>query len=117
MSSPAKPWEKIEGKKSEHYVSSYANNVQMQTNFFDCALVFSEMLGTKVDESQTLLVEEKARIVLTLTQCKLLAMTMMSQIFLYEKRFGEIDLPNEIVPPEMAAFVAIWNREKENEGR
>jgi hypothetical protein len=111
-----KPWEKIEGSRAQDFVSFYANNIAVQTNFFDCALIFSEMLGVRPDDSTVLMVEQKARIVLSLAQSKLLAMTLLSQIYAYEQRFKEIDLPPEVIPPELVAFAYIWKKEKSDEG-
>lgn len=95
--------ENINATRSIQYVSVYSNNVQVNTNFFDTSLIFSEMVGI---EDGVLQVEQRVRVVMGLAQVKLLTVSLLQQLHQYEKEFGVVELSPKIVPPELANFLA-----------
>lgn len=100
--SPIQQAERVIATQSPEFRSVYANNVQVITNFFDTAMTFNEMLGMQGD---ALSVEQKVRVVLSLAQVKLLAMSLLQQLEAYEKEFGVIQIPEKIIPPELVNFL------------
>jgi hypothetical protein len=105
--------QKVNAVQSPQYVSVYANNVQVTTNYFDTAMIFSEMLGA---QENVLSVEQKVRVVISLPQLKLLALSLIQQIDAYEKRFTAIQLSPEVVPPELLSYLNAFQSEKAHEG-
>jgi Protein of unknown function (DUF3467) len=93
--------EKIDATQSAQFVSVYSNYVQVNSNFFDTTMIFGEMTGIK---DGVLSVEQKVRVVMSLPQVKLFALTLFQQISAYEHRFGPVHLAPEIVPSELADF-------------
>jgi hypothetical protein len=105
--------QKLDPHPSPQYVSVYANNVQVTTNFFDTALIFSEALGI---QDGVVSVEQKVRVVLSLPQMKLFALSLLQQIDGFEKRFSPIQLSAEVIPPELQGYLKAFDAGRDHEG-
>jgi hypothetical protein len=93
-----------ENRQAEGFVTVYSNNVSIATNFFDVALVFGETVGQEGDK---VLVDQRARVVMTLAQTKILIAALIHQMISYEQQFGEIVIPPGIVSDVASAPMAI----------
>jgi hypothetical protein len=109
--SGAQQVESIKATVSPQYASVYANNVAVTSNFFDTSMVFSEMLGI---QDGALSLEQRVRVVMALSQVKILAWTLLQQVGAYEKEFGKIRLSSKVVPPELAGFLELDQNEHES---
>ncbi|MGB0064828.1 MAG: hypothetical protein WBP85_10330 [Terracidiphilus sp.] len=76
----------------------YANNVQLITNYFDTAMLFGETVGMKGD---AVLLDPKVRVVMNVSQIRLLICGLIQNVTSYEARFGKHRMPPEIIPPEL----------------
>jgi hypothetical protein len=88
--------------QSPDFKSIYSNNASVVASFFDLVLTFGEVLGL---DGNTLNVEQRVRVVMAISHAKLLALLLRQQIASYEARFGEITLPTEVFPPQLASFM------------
>jgi hypothetical protein len=88
---------------SPDFLSIYSNNAALSVNFFDVSFVFGEMQG--IDDDGMLKVEQRLKVTMTPTQAKILSILLFQQISMYEARFGQINLPSEVIPPELVDFM------------
>lgn len=77
---------------SPNFVNFYANNVEIGVSVWDMRFIFGEIMGVK---DKQLLVEKRARIVMSLQHAKVFAALLAQQIEKLEQRFGEIQLLTE----------------------
>lgn len=92
----------INNVPSTDFVSVYANNLAVSTNFFDVSLIFGEMKG--IDDN-TLTVEQKVKVVMPPTHAKLVSLLLLQQLQQYQEKFGHITLPPEVVTPELKPWL------------
>jgi hypothetical protein len=83
-----------ENRQVEGFVTVYSNNVAITANFFDVAMVFGETVGQDGDK---VTVDQRARVVMTPSQTKILIAALIQQMLSYEQLFGEIVIPPGIV--------------------
>lgn len=95
--------QKFNNYPSADYKTVYANNTAAVSNFFDLSLIFGEVAGVDGD---TMNVEQKVKVAMAVPHAKLLLLLLWQQIASYETTFGEIKLPPEVVPPQVASFLS-----------
>ena len=79
--------DQIKRKRADNFLKVYANSVEVRSHVWDFRLVFGES-----DKSGTQ-VEESAEIIFSPQQAKALSRILAANVSMYEKRFGEINLP------------------------
>jgi hypothetical protein len=92
---------------ASNYATSYANNVEVATTYFDVNMIFGEVMGVT---GETLNVERRVRVVMPLGQVKLLALTLTRQLQTYEENFGKISLDPKVVPDELRTLANEWEK-------
>src|ERR1043165_4441009 len=78
--------------KSPNYVHIYSNNAEFGTSIWDIRVSFAEVIGNPEDEPNTLLVEQRAEVVMSPTHAKVFAQMMVNSIKQYEAQYGEIKI-------------------------
>src|SRR6267142_736183 len=76
-----------EYRRSNTFLSMYANSTQIRTTPWDIQLIFGEILS--VDESK-LVIENQLAVTLSPQQAKALVNALSGQVQAYERQFGEI---------------------------
>ena len=81
----------VEYVKGPQFSSSYCNNIAYATSSLDFVLIFGEILNMT---TETVTIEQRARITMAPAQAKTLHAILEEQIDLYEKRSNtKIELP------------------------
>jgi Protein of unknown function (DUF3467) len=75
----------------------YTNFVQASFTPLDCSLILGEALGV---ENGRFTVQNKARVTMSPTEAKIVARLLLNTVRSYEKQFGEITVPDSMMPPE-----------------
>lgn len=98
---------KIEIKKAADFKSFYVNWAQAATSPFDVVVVFGE--GTP-DGTGGMEIEQKARVIFSPLEAKMVAYILTKTLRQYETTFGEIKIPKqvaaqvrELMPPKNEA--------------
>jgi Protein of unknown function (DUF3467) len=76
-----------EYRRSNTFLSMYANSTQVRTTPWDIQLIFGEILS--VDQNK-LVIENQLAVTLSPQQAKALIDTLLGQVQAYERQFGEI---------------------------
>jgi len=79
--------QKIARVRSITFANIYANNTYLGFSNWDMWISFGEIMG---QQGENLVVEEKARIVMSLQQAKAFIEVLNKNLELFEKQFGEI---------------------------
>lgn len=81
-------------EEGEHYFSGYANGVGISHTFFDFQFHFSEVriLGTESVSADLF-----ATILMSPQHAKMFLMHLARNMALYEKQFGELKVPEQLV--------------------
>ncbi len=80
------------------FFTYYANNVSMLMSYFDLAILFGEV---ERSENGELTVMQRMRVLMTPSHAKIFSWVLMHQVREWEKRFGDIVVPPDAVPPEI----------------
>lgn len=83
-------------RQSHDFKSIYANYVQSVFSPLDIVLLFGEVLSVQTDGGFQ--VETKARVTVTPAEAKILYSVLGNTIANYESRFGEIKIPEGMLP-------------------
>jgi hypothetical protein len=75
----------------------YTNYVQASFTPLDVALLVGETVGAKLGK---FMVQNKARITMSPTEAKIVARILANTVKLFEQQFGEIIVPDGMMPPE-----------------
>jgi len=78
--------------KSENYISSYSNNVEMKTSYFDVQMIFGEVLESTHKDMK---VEEKIGILMSPQHAKVFLEVFATNLKRYEQQFGTIKMPGQ----------------------
>src|SRR5262249_39716397 len=81
-------------RRSEGFVTVYANNANLSAALYDLSIIFSEIITA----GQSPVVEEKCRVVMNPWHAKALATVLTDNVKKWESQFGTINLPPGIVP-------------------
>jgi len=76
-------------QRADNFVHFYTNNVQVGFSNWDMWIVFSELTD---QERQETIVQEKAKVVMSLSHAKVLAEILTNGIKRFEEQFGEIQV-------------------------
>lgn len=95
---------KINNVQSSDFHSVYSNNVSIIMSFFDLYMTFGEVRNLNPEDGM-LTVDQKVRVALAVTHAKVLFLALAQQIQQYEAKFGQIHLPDEVLTPELKAFL------------
>ena len=79
-------------KKAADFRSIYANNGNFAVTAFDFAIDFGQVVTV---ENGTPVVEQSVRVLMSPLHAKVFAIFLMQNVASYEKKFGELVLPNE----------------------
>lgn len=90
---PETPEKRFETFRSANYASVYANSAQVRTTIWDIAMVFGELVTTP--DSKQVQIEEKIRVVMSLTHAKALLAVLQRDLKAYEEQFGPIWEPQQ----------------------
>lgn len=78
--------------KSNSFISSYSNNTEVRSSFFDVQLIFGEVIGS---DENSLQVEDKAVITMSPQHAKTFLGIFATNIKRYEERYGPIKMLQE----------------------
>jgi hypothetical protein len=84
-------------KQSEDFASSYANNVFYATSVFDVRMVFGELVQFPNEPPY---VEQHTAVTLSWREAKIAALFLVMNVAMHEKKFGALDIPDGILPPD-----------------
>jgi hypothetical protein len=88
---PAKP----SFKRSDDFVSAYANNVLFETTVFDVKVSFGE-ISQPFNEKP--FVEQRAAITLSWREAKIAALLLTMNVAMHENQFGVLEIPAGNLP-------------------
>ena len=95
---PAQPEPAIKAERritrSEHFVSLYTNDTQVQTTPWDIRLVFGQIDVPPTNESTVMEVTQVADVRMSPQHAKKIAIILQAQIQAYEAKVGPIPLPD-----------------------
>lgn len=84
--------------KADNFRNIYANNVQISSSFMDVVMMFGQIVGL---EGGILEVENQARVVMSPQEAKLFTILLVQQIAAYERQFGAVKLPPNMLQPNV----------------
>ena len=93
-----------------NFLSTYANNVAVQSNFFDVSMTFGEMLS---QDEGVLTVEQRVKVTMTWAHAKIYLATLVDQLEKYENTFGPVSIPAQAFPPEVLKMLRGFSNEGE----
>lgn len=73
----------------------YSNAVKIVSSFYDFQLLFGSGIINVLEENSTQIIESKFLVQLSPQHYKVLLNSMQNQLDEYEKKFGEIKLPED----------------------
>src|SRR5262245_56025407 len=91
----------VTAEQNENYFTAYTNGVGIAHTIFDVQLHFSEV---RVKSPQDVVNEAFATIIMSPQHAKLLLHHLKNNIDLYESRFGEIKMPEELFEEKTVEF-------------
>jgi hypothetical protein len=77
----------VEITQGTPFVSTYANNAQVQVNYFDFRISFGELSAITPNK---VTITNKMQIIMTPEHAKLLSAILNANVEIYEKQFGAI---------------------------
>jgi len=77
----------IDYRRSNTFLSMYANSTQIRTTPWDIQLIFGEIFSV---EPQKVVIENQLAVTLSPQQAKALVNALLGQVQAYESQFGEI---------------------------
>lgn len=119
MSTPSvpevNPRPSIRNVKSQDFKTVYSNNMAMLTGYFDVNFFMGEMIAV---EGDNVVVEQKLKVIMNPAQAKIFCVLLWQQIRLYEEQYGKLEVSEQMVPPELAPFLRLYNelRDAKNPG-
>lgn len=90
---PEKPGRDVATADSDDYFTAYANSANFAHTFFDFQIHFAEI---KVRNLQNIVVESFATIIMSPQHAKAFLEHLSQNVALYEARFGEIKIPDNV---------------------
>lgn len=84
--------------KADNFRNIYANNVQISSSFMDVVMMFGQIVGL---EGGILESENQARVVMSPQEAKLFTILLVQQIAAYERQFGAVKLPPNMLQPNV----------------
>ena len=90
-------------RRSEEFISGYANNIQLEYSAFDLKLIFGLLDQRESSAGKPPQIDQHTEINLSWLQAKLLIYFMELNLALYEQANGKIKIPAELLPPEIPA--------------
>lgn len=84
-------------QRIEEFYSDYANNIYLESSFWDLKLVFGQL-----DQSTSpVTTEQRAAVTIPWTQAKIFNYLLTVHLLAHEIANGAIVIPKSVVPPEM----------------
>lgn len=83
-------------EQSEDFISRYANHVYFSTSVFDIKAIFGEIV--QFPEIPPI-INQHTGVTLSWRQAKITALFLVMNIAMHENKFGALDIPDGIFPP------------------
>lgn len=97
MTAPINEPQALEQIQASDYRTIYTNHIQAGFSPLDVTLILSQVIAIQDRYG----VENKARVIVTPVEAKILLNILKNTIKNYESKYGEINVPIEVAVPEL----------------
>jgi hypothetical protein len=81
--------------RGPNFVSTYANNIQVESSAIDCKLVFGELDRFSIPPG----VKQHTAVTMTWAETKLAMYYLRINLAIYEAEHGNVQIPEGLIPP------------------